>query len=341
LLLRASALSIEFGEIVRQMFSARQREAAQTVVNNFSFNLAYSLGQSDHEYILERRRLESGEEVLTQRRSEVDILENVLGLSAVIGGMGWGHIQPDSIAFSFLSDTSIPFFVKFTVCHSVEAAAFLKNADSLHPHHSGREEDNPDDKEYMGEMMGESERRDEDKEKEKEKEKGSKGKKDYAEADEEAEKYSPTPVCVMLAGYINGYIKECLRITEESQKRNTREKGGKKSTVILNMMPLGQQQQHPQQPQQTHHAATKSRKVGAEIHAKLVVVEVACKAAGHQKCEFLLASVDTIEAQTKKYLEENRRLLKDDINNVLPLLKVVVSRYQDERTCSQLIREKI
>eukprot|EP01087_Luapelamoeba_hula_P010359 TRINITY_DN2740_c0_g1_i8.p1 TRINITY_DN2740_c0_g1~~TRINITY_DN2740_c0_g1_i8.p1 ORF type:complete len:567 (-),score=62.33 TRINITY_DN2740_c0_g1_i8:33-1733(-) len=363
LLTQAAGLVTDLPAVLTQLLPTHQQASlGSSLSQHFLFEFAHSLGTQDHAFWMDSRRKKPKMLFDHHKASDANLfmLEDLFGLSAFMANQGWGYIVPDSISFSMLNDLTVPFFLTFSVSHSVEAMCYLKRG--LNPSAQQQSQSKNRKKWAMWNV-------DEEAEKEKPNEK-----EEESSTAKSVEHTCCAPVCTMLSGYMNGYLQERLRYrsvlamtpqyNSPSLHRSSPRPNGLLSAEVLipetprspvptsqSAEPLPAMVSYPLPAEATVHASRDDHSAlrrsrtprpgsgeSAQLYQRLCVLEVGCHAmqseANNQHsrhCEFVVAAVDTLEPHTKRYLESVNR--EKDFVNIAPMLRLAANRHNLPVSC--------
>lgn len=296
-------------------------------------------------------RVDSKKKKILANHEETDfyILEDVFGLSSFMANQGWGYIVPDSVTYAPYTDWAAPFFIRFSVSHSLEAACCLKRGLPTGTSVSGSGSATSKYRKKWAAWSSDDPSTDKDADKRKSGEsKDGAGEEKRSGSAIEAGHSTEGPICVMLAGYIAGFLRERMRLRGllqqlpnphlDSQRRGSKDDiggteggGGISPKAGSGIKGGGSGIDSARSPRALPAIFAKGEVSIHELHQRLVVVELACHAAGHRHCEFLVASADGIETHTRRILETEGR--EKELQHIAPLLRLVAGRNNIQTYC--------
>ena len=213
---KGETMSTAFFSVMARMCPGEDRDLVLDFGTNFLYDMGRCLGKSDQRHFLKMKRAEKNggtNEGTPVRRSstgsvstsekkdgkkgkeEPRHLKRILALPTVMGSMGWGSMEIELITSNFVPNST--FLLKFRMEHSLEAAVRERRGER---------------RERERERERETER-----DSERERERGSGGERDAEGSGGESPSggvLADEPVCLMCAGYAEGYLNECVESVE-------------------------------------------------------------------------------------------------------------------------------
>ena len=217
---KGETMSTAFFSVMARMCPGEDRDLVLDFGTNFLYDMGRCLGKSDQRHFLKMKRAEKNggtNEGTPVRRSstgsvstsekkdgkkgkeEPRHLKRILALPTVMGSMGWGSMEIELITSNFVPNST--FLLKFRMEHSLEAAVRERRAER-------RERERERERETERERERDSDRG---------KERGGGGERDAEGSGGESPSgggLADEPVCLMCAGYAEGYLNECVESVE-------------------------------------------------------------------------------------------------------------------------------
>jgi len=206
--IRGKALSKGLVELILEMFPEGRKSQAVDFAFDFLFDLAHSIGKTDYKHAIHK--------LTVKGRTDLHPLKRMIGLKKAFGNLGWGAIRFD-FRTANLVYAKEQFFLRFWLDNSFESSVWVKARQKQHEAEEARKEVEEAAQELAkakGLTLEEAYKKLE----KANKAAPNKRKHDGHDGYNLVNEVGKSPVCVMCAGYANGYLQKCFKNKEAKDR---------------------------------------------------------------------------------------------------------------------------